>query len=228
MIGALRRHRGGRRRAGGGRRPPACSPPAPVTAGVGALAWRRSSPSRPAPAPQRGQAGGVAAGGLGRASAWGGGRGRRRGRWPVAGRRRELAVAPGGSTAVAVVPSTSQGVLGVLDAGQVDHDVLALALDVGVGHAEAVDPPLDDRTACCRVALSTVPCGWRTTDTPPSQVEAEKGVWPAGGRRARWRRAMIQRETRPCSGASSADPSGAYEPEPVSPRWGHRVASVPR
>ena len=50
---------------------------------------------------------------------------------------RDLADARAGSTGLAVWPSELQGGLGVLDARQVDDDVVALAGHVGVGHARA-------------------------------------------------------------------------------------------
>ena len=73
-----------------------------------------------------------------------------------------------------------QGALGVLDPGQVDDHVAALTSHIGVGDAESIDPPLDDRHRL--VQLGRVRRALRLEDhgDPALQVQPEQRGVPGG------------------------------------------------
>ena len=73
----------------------------------------------------------------------GGGRSARRGRASCS-RDGGASASTGRNRSSAVLPTSALGLVAVLHAGQVDDDVVALAGDLGLGDAEAVDPVADD------------------------------------------------------------------------------------
>ena len=91
----------------------------------------------------------------------------------------------------AVLPTSAIGLVAVLHTREVDDDVVALAADLGLGDAEAVDPVADDvdgDVERCRRVNS--PTGDRHRDAA-LEVEAERRA--RGRRRERARRTCRRR-----------------------------------
>ena len=72
-----------------------------------------------------------------------------------------------------------QSPIAVLHARQLDHDGIALAGDVGLGHAEGVDPVADDLQRLVElVTAGDRPWAARATDTPPCRSSPSSGLLP--------------------------------------------------